>query len=85
MVVKSAFHAIALSEFACLSPKAVRITRGSVPEDEEDRHHVEKAPEEFEINMLRCIYCGYCQEVCPEEAIFLYRRSIPLRVTPGKK
>ena len=21
--------------------------------------------------MLRCIYCGYCQEVCPEEAIFL--------------
>ncbi len=21
--------------------------------------------------MLRCIYCGYCEEVCPEEAIFL--------------
>jgi NADH-quinone oxidoreductase subunit I len=21
--------------------------------------------------MLRCIYCGYCQEVCPEEAIYL--------------
>ena len=21
--------------------------------------------------MLRCIYCGLCQEVCPEEAIFL--------------
>ena len=42
-----------------------------VPEDESDREHVEKAPQEFEINMLRCIYCGYCQEVCPEEAIFL--------------
>jgi NADH-quinone oxidoreductase subunit I len=42
-----------------------------VPEDDENREHVEKAPEEFEINMLRCIYCGYCQEVCPEEAIFL--------------
>ena len=28
-------------------------------------------PEEFEINMLRCIFCGFCQEVCPEEAIFL--------------
>jgi ferredoxin len=26
---------------------------------------------EFEINMLRCIFCGLCQEVCPEEAIFL--------------
>jgi NADH-quinone oxidoreductase subunit I len=21
--------------------------------------------------MLRCIFCGFCQEVCPEEAIFL--------------
>jgi NADH-quinone oxidoreductase subunit I len=21
--------------------------------------------------MLRCIYCGLCQEVCPEEAIWL--------------
>jgi len=30
-------------------------------------------PEEFEINMLRCIYCGFCQEVCPEEAIFLQK------------
>jgi NADH-quinone oxidoreductase subunit I len=25
------------------------------------------------IDMLRCIYCGYCEEVCPEEAIFLKR------------
>ena len=33
--------------------------------------HVERAPQEFEIDMLRCIYCGLCQEVCPEEAIFL--------------
>ena len=32
---------------------------------------MEKAPREFEINMLRCIFCGFCQEVCPEEAIFL--------------
>ncbi len=23
--------------------------------------------------MLRCIYCGLCQEVCPEEAIFLLK------------
>jgi NADH-quinone oxidoreductase subunit I len=28
-------------------------------------------PREFEIDMLRCIFCGFCQEVCPEEAIFL--------------
>jgi NADH-quinone oxidoreductase subunit I len=30
-------------------------------------------PAEFEINMLRCIFCGFCQEVCPEEAIFLMK------------
>ena len=51
--------------------QTIRITPGTVPEEESEREHVEKAPEEFEINMLRCIYCGYCQEVCPEEAIFL--------------
>ena len=21
--------------------------------------------------MLRCIYCGFCEEVCPEEAIIM--------------
>jgi len=41
-------------------------THGAAPTS-----HVEKAPREFEIDMLRCIYCGMCQEVCPEEAIFL--------------
>ena len=40
-----------LCEFVC-PPKAIRITPGSVPEDEEEREHVEKAPAEFEINML---------------------------------
>ena len=32
---------------------------------------VEKFPQEFEIDMIRCIYCGLCEEVCPEQAIFL--------------
>jgi NADH-quinone oxidoreductase subunit I len=31
----------------------------------------ERYPEKFEINMLRCIYCGFCEEVCPEEAIVM--------------
>jgi len=25
----------------------------------------------YEINMLRCIYCGYCEDACPTEAITL--------------
>jgi NADH-quinone oxidoreductase subunit I len=31
----------------------------------------ERFAKTYEINMLRCIFCGYCEEVCPEEAIFL--------------
>ena len=31
----------------------------------------EREPKWFEINMLRCIYCGFCEEVCPEEAIIM--------------
>ena len=26
-------------------------------------------PAVFEINMLRCIFCGMCVEACPEDAI----------------
>ena len=58
-----------LCEFVC-PPKAIRITPGGIAPDA-PTGHVEKAPQEFEIDMLRCIYCGMCQEVCPEEAIFL--------------
>ena len=32
---------------------------------------MEKRPLEFDIDMTRCIYCGMCEEVCPEQAIFL--------------
>ena len=30
---------------------------------------IEKYPSAFEIDMLRCIYCGFCVEACPEDAI----------------
>ena len=65
------FVSCQLCEFVC-PPKAIKIIPGEIDaEAEPDRAHVEKAPKEFDINMLRCIYCGLCQEVCPEEAIFL--------------
>jgi len=34
----------------------------------EDR---DKRPKIFEIDMLRCIYCGMCEEACPCDAIEL--------------
>jgi NADH-quinone oxidoreductase subunit I len=53
-------------------PKAIRITPPG-PTVDPGAGNVEKRPREFEINMLRCIFCGFCQEVCPEEAIFLMK------------
>ena len=43
-----------LCEFVC-PPKAIRITPGEIAPDAPTAH-VEKAPKEFEIDMLRCIY-----------------------------
>jgi len=59
-------------EFVC-PPKAIRITPPGPNGQKSDRANAEKMPAEFEINMLRCIYCGFCQEVCPERRSFCSR------------
>jgi ferredoxin len=50
----------------------------------------EPLPAVFEIDEFRCIFCGYCQEVCPEEAIHVGRHyenaeysAGGLRLRPG--
>jgi len=34
----------------------------------EDANH-DKFAETYEIDMLRCIFCGYCVEACPVDAL----------------
>ena len=46
---------------------------GEIAEGERFRK-VEKFPQAFDIDMVRCIYCGLCEEVCPEQAIFLQKQ-----------
>ncbi|MCB9744725.1 MAG: NADH-quinone oxidoreductase subunit I [Alphaproteobacteria bacterium] len=44
--------------------KCISIVAGEDPEDP-----IEKFPVVFNIDMLRCIYCGFCVEACPKDAI----------------
>jgi NADH-quinone oxidoreductase subunit I len=37
----------------------------------------EKYAAVYEINMLRCIFCGLCEEACPKEAIYLDGDIVP--------
>jgi NADH-quinone oxidoreductase subunit I len=34
--------------------------------------------------MLRCIYCGLCEEACPKDAIYLTDRIVHSEYTRGK-
>ena len=50
----------------------IDIVGATAPEAWTDR---EKYCQSFVIDELRCIYCGMCEEVCPEEAIFLKKEE----------
>jgi NADH-quinone oxidoreductase subunit I len=32
---------------------------------------IEREPVRFDIDMLRCILCGFCEEACPKDAIYM--------------
>jgi NADH-quinone oxidoreductase subunit I len=45
--------------------------------DEEHLYREEKYAAKYEINMLRCIFCGLCEEACPKDAIYLSETFAP--------
>jgi NADH-quinone oxidoreductase subunit I len=44
---------------------------------EEHLYREEKYASRYEINMLRCIFCGFCEDACPKAAIFLETEIAP--------
>ena len=41
----------------------------TIKASESDDPEVEKYPISYEIDMLRCVFCGFCEEACPVDAI----------------
>ena len=51
----------------------------SITASEDEDPTVEKYPISYEIDILRCVFCGFCEEACPVDAI----RMGPEWQTPG--
>jgi NADH-quinone oxidoreductase subunit I len=48
---------------------------------EENLYREEKYAAKYEINMLRCIFCGLCEEACPKDAIYMSETFAPSNFT----
>ncbi len=51
--------------------KCITIKKAKRKEGEEDKYAAKTYPASFEVDLLRCIFCGFCEDVCPKNAIVL--------------
>jgi len=51
--------------------QCIKIMAADVTPEIQHNHPGDKYAKSFEIDLFRCIYCGFCQEACPKAAIFL--------------
>jgi NADH-quinone oxidoreductase subunit I len=65
---------------ACLA-EAITMTAAERKPEQKNLYREEKYAEVYEINMLRCIFCGLCEEACPKSAIYLTDRIVNVKTT----
>jgi NADH-quinone oxidoreductase subunit I len=61
--------------------EAITMEAAERVEGEEKLYREEKYAAKYEINMLRCIFCGLCEEACPKDAIYLSETFAPANYT----
>ena len=68
--------ACGLCAVACLA-EVITMEAAERQTGEENLYREEKYAAKYEINMLRCIFCGLCEEACPKDAIYLSETFAP--------
>ena len=68
--------ACGLCAVACPA-EAITMEAAERKKGEEHLYREEKYAAKYEINMLRCIFCGYCEEACPKDAVYLSETIMP--------
>jgi NADH-quinone oxidoreductase subunit I len=57
-------------QYSCPA-QCITIQAGEVAPEIQHNHPEDKYAQSFSIDLLRCIFCGFCQDACPKGAIYL--------------
>lgn len=61
--------------------EAITMTAAERTIEEMHLYRGRKCTSVYEINMLRCIFCGMCEEACPKSAIYLTDNLVDIGVS----